>query len=210
MKQFIVAVLVALVTAAPSLASDGVISSGPQADIRALKGDRRDTASTAEERRAARLDLMFGRLASATDERRAKRIARHIMRRLTQSGSDTVDFLMSRAAEAMEEKEYGKALDLLDGVVRLEPDFVEGWNRRATVHYLMGNHGQSLADIEQVLMREPRHWGALAGLSMILVGVERKAEAVEVMDKALAIHPHLDKMRDRRNDLIEELEGADT
>ncbi|GAB5373948.1 MAG: hypothetical protein AcusKO_04100 [Acuticoccus sp.] len=173
------------------------------------KGDRRDRSSSADERRAARLDMMFGRLANAEDERRARRIARHIMRRMSQSGSDTIDFLMLRAGEAVRKKEYGFALDLLDGVVRLKPEFAEGWNRRATVHFLVGNYGQSIADIEQVLAREPRHWGALAGLSMILVSLERKEEALVVMDQALTVHPHLSRMQERRDRLAQEVGGAD-
>ena len=167
------------------------------------------TARTAQERQQARLDLMFGRLENSTDKRRADRIARHIMRRLSQSGSDTVDVLMQRAGQAMQTENYGTALDLLDGVVRLKPDFAEGWNRRATVHFMKGDYGSSLSDIREVLRREPRHWGALAGLSMILVAVERKEEAVEVMDRALAIHPHLEEMRERRDSLVKELDGAD-
>lgn len=174
------------------------------------KGDRQDriTPST-EERRAQRLDAMFNRLAAARDERHAQRIARHIMRRLSQSGSDTVDYLMARAGEAVQQKNYGVALDLLDGVVRLKPDFAEGWNRRATVHFLVGNYGQSIADIEQVLIREPRHWGALVGLSMILVSLDEKAEALVVMDRALAVHPFLDRMKERRDKLEREVGGAD-
>ncbi len=174
------------------------------------KGDRQDRPTTsADERRAVRLDLMFSRLAKAEDERRANRIARHIMRRLSQSGSDTIDFLMVRATEAIQAKNYGLALDLLDGVVRLKPDFAEGWNRRATVHFVLGEYGQSVADIEQVLIHEPRHWGALAGLSMILISLDRKKEAVMVMDRALAVHPFLDRMQERRDRLAKEVEGAD-
>ncbi|MEM7696706.1 MAG: tetratricopeptide repeat protein [Pseudomonadota bacterium] len=206
MTKVVVALLLAIAVAAPAGAQPAVPAESltpPQ------KGDRPDARPAEDERRAARLDVMFGRLAATTDERRANRIARHIMRRMAQSGSDTVDFLMTRAALRMRAKEYGQALDLLDGVIRLEPEFAEGWNRRATVHFLAGNLGQSIADIEQVLQREPRHFGALAGLAMILRAMDRKPEALAVMDRALTIHPHLPRMRERRDRLRLELEGSE-
>jgi tetratricopeptide (TPR) repeat protein len=178
------------------------------------KGDRRpDAAGSAEadteaERRRARLDTMFDRLAEAETERRAERIARNIVRRMTESGSDTVDLLMNRAFVAMQAKSYALALDYLDGVVRLKPDFAEGWNRRATVHFLSGDYGRSLVDIETTLRLEPRHFGALAGLAMILVQVEKKEQALEVMNRALEIHPFLGEIREQREKLMQELDGA--
>ena len=209
MKQVAALLFLTLALALPARAQDSFPDFSPPVDA-PQKGDRKDAESTtAEERNAARLDLMFGRLANSDDERRANRIARHIMRRMMQSGSDTIDFLMARSAEAMQENDYPKALDLLDGVVRLKPEFAEGWNRRATVHFLNGDYGQSVADIEQVLRLEPRHWGALSGLSMILVSIDRKSEAVVVMDRALAVHPFLGRMRDQRDKLVKELQGAD-
>ncbi|UOM32954.1 tetratricopeptide repeat protein [Acuticoccus sp. I52.16.1] len=146
----------------------------------------------------------------ATTKDRADRIAGHIMRRLTRSGSDTVDLLMNRSAVAIQRKDYGLALDLLDAVVRLKPDFAEGWNRRATVNFLAGNYGRSIADIEQTLKREPRHWGALVGLSVILVSMEQKEKAVEVMTRALEIHPFLEDTRDRRDRFKLEVDGIET
>lgn len=153
------------------------------------------------QRREERLDRMFEQLASADDKERADRIARQILRRLHRSGSDTVDLLMERASVAMEAEDFGLALDLLDGVVRMKPDFAEGWNRRATVNFMAGDLGQSVADIEQTLRNEPRHWGALLGLSMILVAMERDAEALAMMDRALAVHPFLDELKERRERL---------
>jgi len=205
MIKAVVALLVVVVIAAPV----GAEVATPDIVTLPQKGDRPVERQSEEARRAGRLDVMFGRLARTTDERRAARIARHIMRRMTQSGSDTVDYLMQRAGLYMRAKEYALALDLLDGVIRLRPGFAEGWNRRATVHFLMGNFGQSIADIEQTLQREPRHFGALSGLAMILRSMERKSDALAVMDRALAVHPHLPNMRERRDRLRLELEGAE-
>lgn len=180
----------------------------------ALKGDSVPPAAaeppkTEAERDRERLDALFDRLAHAASERRASRIARLILRRMTESGSDTVDLLMQRAADAMTAKNYGLALDYLDGVVRLRPDFAEGWNRRATVYFLKGDYAHSLADIETTLRIEPRHWGALAGLSMILLSVDKKAEAVAVMDRALEVYPFLSDMKERRDKLAKEVAGSE-
>lgn len=209
MIKIAAALILALAVSGAATAQESVPAPPATEVPPAAKGDRVDRpTSTAEERRAARLDVMFGRLAKTTDERRARRIARHIMRRLNQSGSDTVDYLMARAGDAMNKKSYPQALDLLDGVVRLQPEFAEGWNRRATAHFLAGNYGQSLADIEQVLRLEPRHWGALSGFSLILISMERKSEAVVVMDRALAVHPFLKQVKERRDKLKKEIDGS--
>lgn len=212
----IVALTLAACASAPVRAQDtrdaDAVTVTPAPDMTPGKGDRRDRppARTAEERREERLDRMFNELAKAETKPRADRIARHIMRRMTQSGSDTVDLLMVRAARAMQAQDYGLALDLLDGVVRLDPDFAEGWNRRATVNFLAGNYGRSVADIEETLKRQPRHWGALVGFSVILVSLDRKEQAVEVMDSALRIHPFLEDTRERRDRLNFEVRGSDT
>lgn len=189
---------------------EGAPADGGSAAKGDLGGGSSEMTESAEDRRAQRLDMMFSRLAAAETKRRADRIARNILRRMSRSGSDTVDLLMVQAGAAMRAKRYGTALDLLDGVVRLDPEFPEGWNRRATVHFLRGDYSASLSDIEQVLRREPRHWGALAGLSMILVSMDRKSEAVVIMDKALAVHPFLEEMKRKREQLTKELDGAET
>lgn len=211
MTRALTALALSLALAGPATAQDSGVTVEDVPDSRLNKTDRADEAgsATAGERRAARLDLMFGRLATAEDKRRADRIAANIMRRLTRSDSPTVNYLMAQAAAAMKEKELGLAVDLLNGVVQQAPDFAEGWNRRATVHFMRGDYGRSIADIEQVLKLEPRHWGALSGLAIILNSMEREEEALEVMDRALAVHPHLEKLKQRRDRLARELEGAD-
>lgn len=208
---FLVALALVLARSASVLAqSPG--GSVPPDTAEATKGDRADRPdhrTTAKERLENRLDRMFDELSRAQTKERADRIAGHIMRRLTRSGSDTVDLLMDRAAIAMRTKNYGLALDLLDGVVRMEPGFAEGWNRRATVHFLAGDYGLSVSDIERTLELEPRHWGALVGLSVILVSVDSKEKAVEVMRRALKIHPHLDDTRERLERFEREVDGTE-
>src|SRR6201995_2373854 len=114
------------------------------------------------------LDFLFGALKAAPDEASAKHVEARIWAIWLQTPSDTVALLMTRAKTAMDAQKPDVALKLLDSVVRLRPDYVEGWNRRAPLYYLRNDYGHSLSDIEQVLVREPRHFGALAGLGMIM------------------------------------------
>ena len=84
------------------------------------------------------------------------------------SGSDTCHLLMGRVKAAADDKDYDLAIKLLDAIIELKPNYVEAWNRRATVYYLQKDYGHAVADIREVLAREPRHFGALAGLGVIL------------------------------------------
>ena len=114
------------------------------------------------------LDFLFGALKAAPDEASAKHVEARIWALWMQTPSDTAALLMLRAKAAMEAQKVDVALKLLDAVVKLRPDYVEAWNRRATLYYLKNDYTRSLEDIRQVLIREPRHFGALAGLGMIM------------------------------------------
>ena len=84
------------------------------------------------------------------------------------SGSDTATLLMGRVKTATDAKDMDLALKLLNAVIDIKPDFLEAWNRRATLHFMKKDYGAAIADIQQVLSREPRHFGALSGLGIIL------------------------------------------
>jgi tetratricopeptide (TPR) repeat protein len=109
----------------------------------------------------------------------------------------------------MDAQQMDVALKLLDAVVKLRPDYIEAWNRRATLHYLKNDYTHSLEDIEQVLVREPRHFGALAGLGMIMQEIGDEKRALDAFRKALAINPHLEKVPERVKLLTEKVEGRD-
>src|SRR5437762_2935019 len=104
--------------------------------------------------RSRGLDFLFGALKAAPDEDSAKHVEARIWALWNQTSSDTTALLMQRANTAMEAKQMDVALKLLDSVVKLRPDYVEGWNRRATLYYLQNDYTHSLEDIQQVLIRE--------------------------------------------------------
>jgi tetratricopeptide (TPR) repeat protein len=155
------------------------------------------------------LDFLFGALKAAPDEASAKHVEARIWALWLQTPSDTAALLMMRAKTAMDAQQMDVALKLLDAVVKLRPDYVEGWNRRATLYYLRNDYAHSLQDIEQVLVREPRHFGALAGLGMIMQDLGDDKRALDAFRKALAINPYLEKVPELVKTLSEKVEGRD-
>lgn len=155
------------------------------------------------------LDFLFGALKAAPDEASARHVEARIWALWMATPSDTAALLMARAKVALEARQLDVALKLLDAVVALRPDYIEGWNRRATIYYLRDDYGHALQDIRQVLAREPRHFGALAGLGMIMRDLGDDRRALDAFRKALAINPHLDKIPELVKTLTEKVEGRD-
>jgi tetratricopeptide (TPR) repeat protein len=153
------------------------------------------------------LDFLFGALKAAPDQASAKHVEGRIWALWTQTSSDTTMLLMTRAKTAIEKKQPDVALKLLDKVVKLKPDYVEGWNRRATIYYLQNEYAKSMSDIREVLVREPRHFGALAGLGMIMQELGDDKRALDAFKKALEINPYLEKLPDMVKTLTEKVEG---
>ena len=159
--------------------------------------------------RTKNLDFLFGALKAAPDEESAKAVEAKIWAVWTATPSDTAALLMLRAKTAMDRKEMDVALELLDSVIKLRPDYVEAWNRRATLYYLQNDYARSMEDIRQVLIREPRHFGALAGLGMIMQETGDDKHALDAFRKALAINPHMERLPDLVKTLSEKVEGRD-
>jgi tetratricopeptide (TPR) repeat protein len=155
------------------------------------------------------LDTLFNALKIAPDEATAKAIEDRIWAIWISSGSDTCNLLMSRVKDATDDRDYDLAIKLLDAIVTIKPDYVEAWNRRATLHYIKHDYGLALADIREVLAREPRHFGALAGLGLILQDIGDDKHALQAYLAALAIDPHLPNLSDVVKTLREKVEGRD-
>ena len=155
------------------------------------------------------LDTLFSALKIAPDEASAKAIENRIWALWIVSGSDTCDLLMTRVKDAIEEKDYDLAVRLLNSIIAIRPSYVEAWNQRATVYYLKDDYARAIADIAEVLAREPRQFGALAGLGLMLQDIGDDKDALEAYRKALAIDPHLENIPDVVKTLIEKVEGRD-
>ncbi len=155
------------------------------------------------------LNTLFDALKVAPDDASAKAIEDRIWSVWMVSGSDTCTLLMSRVRAATDAKDYDLAIKLLDAVVALKPDYIEAWNRRATIYYLKQDYAHALADIAQVLAREPRHFGALSGLGLILQDIGDDKHALEAYRRALAIDPHLENLSEVVKTLSEKVDGRD-
>ena len=197
-------VLAAMSFTVPALAQDG--HKGPPPKQKKLP---EAPAKLPKVDRSKNLDFLFGALKAAPDEASAKHVEARIWAIWLQTPSDTAALLMARSKAAVDAQKVDVAIKLLDSLIKLRPDYIEAWNRRATLYYMQNDYGRSLADIQQVLTREPRHFGALAGLGMIMQELGDEKRALDAYRKALAVNPHLDKVPEQVKALTEKVEGRD-
>ena len=137
------------------------------------------------------LDGLFAKLKQAPDAESAAVTSRAIQQRWAHSGSDTADILMQRADVALAGGDGPLAIEILDRLITLDPDWAEAWNRRATVFFIEDDLSRSAADIQEVLAREPRHFGALMGLGGILERIGDEHRALEAYERVLEVYPLL-------------------
>lgn len=160
-----------------------------------------------EQRSAERLDRLFDQLKNAGSPEAAKPVAADIERALERSGSATADLLFSRAKEAMGARDFDLAIDLLDYVTLLRPEWAEPYHRRAIVHFLRQDQDAAFRDIRETLAREPRHFHALASLGGLLRGFGDKKGAFRAFSKALEINPYFPDLKDSLEKLRVDAEG---
>ena len=155
------------------------------------------------------LDKLFEALRIAPTDESAKFVEGRIWAMWLASGGDTAGLLMSRVKSAVDSKDYDLAIKLLNAILDIRPNYIEAWNRRATVYYMKKDFAHSIEDIREVLVREPRHFGALSGLGMILQELGDEKHALDAFRRALAVHPKLEKIPDLVKKLTEKVEGRD-
>ena len=138
-----------------------------------------------------RLDKLFEQLKAASNTEMAQPIEEQIWNIWLESGDQNVDALMAIGVAAMNDSDYDQAYRAFSRVVDVAPNFAEGWNKRATVLYLMGRYDDSIKDIGKTLALEPRHFGALSGLGLCNAQLDKEKEALDAFEKALAINPNM-------------------
>ena len=156
---------------------------------------------------AITLDSLYDRLTAAKTQEEADAIATMLDRFRLRSGSDTADLLMSRALTATQAGDNALAIEILSTIIKMRPDFTEAWNKRATLLFMENDYPRSMADIAETLKREPRHFGAWAGLGMILSQTGDKKRAYDAFQHALAINPHMDQIRKLVDGMKLDVEG---
>jgi tetratricopeptide (TPR) repeat protein len=142
-----------------------------------------------------KLDDLYARLAVSKDADESGGLMAAIERLQLDSGSSTGDLLMARAIAALGIRNLDACSALLDRIIVLQPEWAEAWNKRATVRYLKGDDQGSMADIAHVLVLEPRHYGALSGMGMILERRGFKDDALRAFRRALEVAPQLASVR---------------
>jgi len=141
------------------------------------------------------LNPLFEQLQQASSNTQAKEIESQIWELWLATNDDNAEALMSQLTYAMSVGQYEIALQLSNQLVDSNPDYSEAWNKRATIQYLMGNHGLSVADIKQTLVLEPRHFGALSGLGLIFMASGNYEAALDAFNAVVKISPSSDNAR---------------
>ena len=149
---------------------------------------------------------LYALLATAENAEQAHTISESIEHLWVASGSDTINYLMQRALLAANSKNPDLAIKLLDAVVALAPDYAEGWNRRAYVHYSQNHLDLALGDLRRTLALDPNHFKALDGLTHMLQEIGRKKEALSVARKLLDINPFYDGAKQAVDELARDIE----
>lgn len=189
----------------------GFISIGPIAAAEAADPAQQSRIEAeppkSEKSRHQILAELYDSLRKASDEDSAGLIAGAIEKLWLRSGSDTVDLLMNRAIQMVNEEDLDVALKILDSVISLAPDYSEGWNQRATVHFLKKDYESSLNDLRRVLRIDPQHFKAINGLGLIMQELGDKKSALKAFRQVLKVHPHLGVARQSVEELVREVEG---
>lgn len=142
----------------------------------------------------AELDMLFERLRQP-DLEDWKTVEEEIWNRWSRSGSPALDLLLERGRMALANGDFRAAIEHLTALVDHAPDFAEGWNARATAYFHAGYYGPAVADIMKTLSLNPRHFGALSGLGLILEETGDPDGALAAYRRAFALHPHRPDVR---------------
>ncbi len=145
----------------------------------------------AEATAKSQLDKLFEKLKNASSRAEANGISAVIWKLWFLQPNGAVQHLMTRAQSARRAGLLKEAISELDKIIELAPNYVEGWNQRATVNFMLGRDAESVRDIQQVLRIEPRHYGALAGLGLIHMRAKNWKSAIASFERALELHPFL-------------------
>ena len=157
-----------------------------------------------------RLDALFAQLLDAGDEGEARTVEAAIWSIWMETPDPQTQRALNVGTQAMNRGVFDSALINFNIVIERDDGFAEGWNKRATLYYLMGDYQASLRDIAETLAREPRHFGALSGMGLVYLRLEDEAAALEAFRQALAVHPHLPAAQHFVRTLDEKLNGVRT
>ena len=151
------------------------------------------------------LDGLFRDLKAAESPQEVRRIEGQIWTLWFDTGSEQMDRMLLAGDRAMSAGRFDQSYAILNGVIEHRPDLSEGWNRRATLRYLMGDYEGSIADIDETLKREPRHFGALSGLGLCHIALGNEEQALDAFERALIHNPHMQGVKRNVKELRDRL-----
>jgi tetratricopeptide (TPR) repeat protein len=187
-------VMLAAVSALPPAAADDKLLSRTQA-LKAIEQPLAAVRRSAAERLAdvgtmADANRLVAHLSD--EDGLVRQLAEAALWRIwSRSGDRAIDALQLRGIEQMEAGQFAESLKTFSEIVRRKPDFAEGWNKRATVLFLMGRYEASLKDCGEVLKRNQYHFGALSGYGQIYIKLGDFERAIEYLERALKVNPNL-------------------
>jgi tetratricopeptide (TPR) repeat protein len=149
------------------------------------------SASVVADQSNERLDTLFGLLHETENRKVGEQITRQIWIIWREVDNENADTLMDKGIRDMRLQRYDQALITFNKVVKIAPTYAEGWNKRATLLFLMDDYVGSVADIKRTLALEPRHFGAWSGLGLIYTRLDNDAAALRAFEQALEVNPHL-------------------
>lgn len=165
-----------------------------------------DAERTAKDRQII-LSNLYERLQASDSKETSERLIQAIEKIWLTSGSDTIDLLMARASSAFDKNKLKLAKQLLDSITDLDPNYSEGWSKRAMLAFKQDDYLSSLKDLEKVLALDPRHFRAIQGVGLILQQFGKKKQALELYRKVLKINPFSEAAQQAENELAREVEG---
>ncbi|MEM9575946.1 MAG: tetratricopeptide repeat protein [Pseudomonadota bacterium] len=135
-------------------------------------------------------------------EKEAKRLERELSLIWDRSGSASMDLLLKRGREALEEEDNTRAIEHFSALIDHAPEFAEGWHARATAYFRAGLYGPALDDLQRALILNPNNYNALFGLGVMFQEFGDTARAAEAFDRVLDIHPNHARAKEARKRLI--------
>ncbi|WP_299884833.1 tetratricopeptide repeat protein [uncultured Ruegeria sp.] len=151
-------------------------------------------------------DALLQQLIEATPEQ-AHGIDRQLQALWSQSGSSSADLLLERGREALDNGDVDIAIEHLTALTDHAPEFAEGWHLRASAFFGIERFGMAAADLEYALTLNPNNYQAIYGLGLIFEVLDQPEKAFEAYSRALAIHPHHEKVTNAVNRLKPQIEG---
>ena len=137
-----------------------------------------------------RLNDLFSVLTVSSDLSTIRKAENQIWEIWFEHPNEDVEQLMQMGVARMNYNRYADAMFIFTQLIENYPDYAEGWNRRATLHYVLGNYEESIKDIEQVLKLEPRHFGALSGLGLVYLQQNQLSKAKQAFENLIDVHPN--------------------